>query len=53
MKHNKGYDVYRCVRTLEKLAQSTEDYVREFVGNNEYVIDGNELGTNNFRGRQC
>ena len=51
MKHNKGYDVYRCVRTLEKLAQSTEDYVREFVGNNEYVIDGNELGTNNFRGR--
>ena len=29
MKHNIGYDVYRSVRTLEKLAQSTEDYVRD------------------------
>lgn len=45
-----GYDVYRSVRTLEKFVQHTEDYVRDFVGDNEYVIDGDELGTNNFRG---
>lgn len=50
MKHNIGYDVYRSVRTLEKFVQHTEDYVRDFVGDNEYVIDGDELGTNNFRG---
>lgn len=46
-----GYDVYRCVRKIEKSVQHIEDYVRDFVGDNEYVIDGNELGTNNFRGR--
>lgn len=43
-----GYVAYCSAR--EKLAQSTEDYVRDFVGDNEYVIDGDELGTNNFRG---
>ena len=44
-----GYVAYCSAR--EKLAQSTEDYVRDFVGDNEYVIDGNELGTNTFYGR--
>lgn len=44
-----GYETYRSVK--DRLAQCTEDYVRDFVGDNEYVIDGNELGTNNFRGR--
>ena len=44
-----GYVAYCSAR--EKLAQSTEDYVRDFVGDNEYVIDGDELGTNKFCGR--
>ena len=52
MKETISYEqAYRCVRTLEKLAQSTEDYVREFVGDNEYVIDGDELETDKFYGR--
>lgn len=44
-----GYEVYRSVK--DRLTQCTEDYVREFVGDNEYVIDGDELGTNKFCGR--
>lgn len=44
-----GYEAYCSAR--EKLAQSIEDYVRKFVGDNEYVIDGDELGTNKFCGR--
>lgn len=44
-----GYEAYRSVK--DRLAQCTEDYVREFVSDNEYVIDGNELGTNKSCGR--
>jgi hypothetical protein len=44
-----GYEAYCSVK--DRLAQCTEDYVREFVGDNEYVIDGDELGTNKFCGR--
>lgn len=44
-----GYESYRSAR--EKLVQCTEDYVREFVGDNEYVIDGDELETDKFYGR--
>lgn len=43
------YESYRSTR--EKLVQCTEDYVREFVGDNEYVIDGDELETDKFYGR--
>lgn len=54
MKHNIEdiklvYESYRSIR--EKLVQCTEDYVREFVGDNEYVLDGDELETNKFCGR--
>ena len=45
------YNVYRCVRTFEKFVQHIENYVREVVGDNEYVIDGDELETDKFYGR--
>lgn len=44
-----GYEAYRSVK--DRLAQCTEEYVREFVSDNEYVIDGDELETNKFCGR--
>ena len=45
------YDVYRSVRKFEKFVQHIEFYVREVVGDNEYVIDGDELETDKFYGR--